>query len=253
MVSQFCTAGDLRRTGNFFTQGNRLADGFASCRFLDGPDPTTMTDPTTMKTNSFAFPFTLVVLFADLFAGLFLTAPSAFAVTASEAAAIATPADPMKVLGNDACVKCHASEIQVWKSTPHARTFDELHRRPEAKAIASKLGLSSIKNEGRCVACHYTQQFTPASDVHVIAGVSCESCHGAGKDWLDVHADYGGEGITRLSESESHRRSRIAKSVALGMRNPANVYSVAKLSALSHDRRRATGQRRWTQRRQLGL
>lgn len=161
-------------------------------------------------------------------------AQPAFAVTNAGAGAESIPADPRKVLGNDACVKCHASEIQVWKSTPHARTFDELHRRAEAKQIASKLGLSSIKHEGRCVACHYTQSATPAHGSEVIAGVSCESCHGAGKDWLDVHADYGGEGITRFSESPQHRKQRIAKSVALGMRNPANVYSVAQSCLRCH-------------------
>lgn len=165
---------------------------------------------------------------------LVATADAMFAAPPSSAAAKAVPADPMKVLGNDACVKCHASEIQVWKSTPHARTFSELHRRPEAKQIASKLGLSSIKNEGRCVACHYTQKVTPAHGLEVIAGVSCESCHGAGKDWLDVHSDYGGEGITRLSESPAHRQQRIAKAVSLGMRNPANVFSVAQSCLRCH-------------------
>ena len=79
--------------------------------------------------------------------------------------------DPHHVMGNDACVKCHAAEIEVWKKTPHARTFDELHRRPEAKQIAKKLGLKSIKHEGRCTSCHYTRQAKmPGGDLHTIAG-----------------------------------------------------------------------------------
>src|SRR6056297_429022 len=147
---------------------------------------------------------------------------------------IAAPADPALVLGNEACVKCHAAEIQVWKQTPHSRTFDQLHRRAEAKQIAHKLGLRSIKSEGRCVACHYTQQAAVGSPRHVISGVSCESCHAAGKPWVDIHHDYGGEGITRLTETVEHRRQRIAKAVAAGMRNPANVYSVAQSCLRCH-------------------
>lgn len=146
----------------------------------------------------------------------------------------AAAADPQRVVGNEACVKCHAPEIQAWKQTPHARTFDELHRRPEAKQIASKLGLTSIKSEGRCVSCHYTQQAGASGDFHAIAGVSCESCHGAAKDWLEPHHDYGAEEITRLTESPQHRRERITRSVDLGMRNPANVYLVAQSCLRCH-------------------
>ncbi len=152
----------------------------------------------------------------------------------SAAATAAHAADPLLVVGNDACVKCHASEIQVWMRTPHAVTFDELHRRPEAKQIAAKLGYRSIKHEGRCVACHYTQHINSDGNLQVIAGVSCESCHGAAKSWLESHHDYGGERITRFNESSKHRLQRIATSVAAGMRNPSNVYSMAQSCLRCH-------------------
>lgn len=147
----------------------------------------------------------------------------------------AAPCDPNEVLGNQSCVKCHESEIKVWRKTPHAKTFDELHRRDEAKQIASKLGLRSIKHEGRCTSCHYTQQTDVASgNAHAISGVSCESCHGASKNWIDLHHDYGGEGVTRQTESVAHRRKRIQDSIAAGMRNPANVYLVAQSCLRCH-------------------
>ena len=147
----------------------------------------------------------------------------------------AKPANPAKVVGNDTCVKCHAAEMKVWQATPHAKTFDHLHRRPEAKQIASKLGLSSIKHDGRCVNCHYTQQTEVGSaSPHVVAGISCESCHGAAKDWLDIHHDYGGQHVTRTTESPSHREMRLQKSVAAGMRNPLNVYLVAQSCLRCH-------------------
>lgn len=171
---------------------------------------------------------------------LFATAeaprPTADSAAASSNLAIAAEAvDPHWVMGNEACLKCHAAETEVWKQTPHARTFDELHRRPEAKQIADKLGHRSIKHSGRCVGCHYTQQVNPASgQPGLIAGVSCESCHGAARGWIDIHHDYGGEQVTRLTESPAHRRQRIEQAVAAGMRNPHNVYAIAQSCLRCH-------------------
>lgn len=152
------------------------------------------------------------------------------AVGISAAGSAAAPADPHRVLGNQTCVKCHAAEVAVWKQTPHAKTFDELHRRPEARKIAANLGVQSIKYDGRCVACHYTQQADAANghELTAISGVSCESCHGPARDWLEVHHDYGGVNVTRQSESPVHRQQRLQRSVALGMRNPANLYLMAQ-------------------------
>ncbi len=171
------------------------------------------------------------------FAGLAVVSPVAAAAPSQSppGGMRAEACDPDLVTGNQTCVKCHAPEIKVWQATPHARTFDELHRRDEAKKIAAKLGLKSIKHEGRCVACHYTTQRDAASgDVHAIAGISCESCHGAAKHWLELHHDYGGEGITRLTETKAHRSKRIAQSIAAGMRNPTNAYLVAQSCLRCH-------------------
>ena len=176
-------------------------------------------------------------VFAGIAGLVLLLGSAAFAVTASQSTTgpgLAAPANPDSVLGTQACVKCHANEIKVWEKTPHFRTFDELHRRPEAKQIAKKLGLKSIKHDGRCVNCHYTQQQDASGAHHAIAGVSCESCHGAAKGWVDIHHDYGGEGITRLTETPEHKKQRIAAAVAAGMRNPANVFSVAQSCLRCH-------------------
>ncbi len=138
----------------------------------------------------------------------------------------AQPADPSKVVSVDACVKCHAAEIGVWKKTPHSLAFEELHRLPEAKQIAEKMGIQSIKYDNRCVACHYTQKMDQGQPL-AISGVSCESCHGAAKDWVDTHHQYG-DGATRLTESEAHREQRVSTAIAAGMRNPENVYLIAQ-------------------------
>jgi len=157
----------------------------------------------------------------------------------------AVPVDPHLTMGAETCVKCHAGEVRVWQATPHYRTFEEMHRRPEARKIAAKLGLRSIKHEGRCVKCHYTTQVTATDNgqsghgfgndaVSAIAGVSCESCHGSARHWLDVHHDYGGEFVTRETETAEHRRQRLAESIRLGMRNPVNVYLVAQSCLRCH-------------------
>jgi len=135
--------------------------------------------------------------------------------------------DANKVMGAESCEKCHAGELQTWKQTPHYETFLTLHRKKEAQEIASKLGIASFKNDSNCIQCHYTMQHQGAS-LEAVSGVSCESCHGPAKDWINVHNNYGGSGITRTSESSEHRRQRLTESIAAGMRNPINVYLVAQ-------------------------
>lgn len=135
--------------------------------------------------------------------------------------------DPHKVLGAQSCDKCHAAEIQTWKRTPHSETFLTLHRKPEAQKIADKLGISNFKSDSNCIQCHYTMGHVE-NRLDAIAGVSCESCHGAAKDWIAVHNDFGGPKATRTQESPEHRNQRLATSIDLGMRNPINVYLVAQ-------------------------
>ena len=106
---------------------------------------------------------------------------SAWAVTQAKAAA-----DPSKVMGPEACGNCHKQEFSAWQQTHHFKTFEDLHRRPSAKVIADKMGVQRIKSEGACVQCHYTSQGAGA-DVKPIAGVSCELCHSAAKDWIKLH------------------------------------------------------------------
>jgi len=99
--------------------------------------------------------------------------------------------DPTKVIGPMRCAACHENEVRVWLQTPHAKTLEELHRRPEANAIAAKMGIRSIKRGDVCLDCHYTSQSVGDKN-QIIAGVSCESCHGAALDWVTLHNDYGG-------------------------------------------------------------
>jgi hypothetical protein len=149
------------------------------------------------------------------------------ATAADEPAIGPAPPDPAKVIGAEACAKCHQAEVQQWMRTPHFATFDALHRKPEAKQIADRLGLKSIKRNDTCVRCHYTEQ-TEDGKARVVAGVSCESCHGAAADWVAIHNDYGGPNVSKAAESPEHRQQRLDASIAHGMNNPHNVYLIAK-------------------------
>ena len=75
--------------------------------------------------------------------------------------------------------------------------------------------------------CHYTVK-EHAGAFEAVAGVSCESCHGAAQGWVSLHNDYGGTGVTKNGESTEHRIQRLRASIHGGMRNPVNVYLVAQ-------------------------
>jgi hypothetical protein len=147
--------------------------------------------------------------------------------SAAESASGPPVRDPAKIIGVDQCAKCHQPEIQQWMHTPHYATFETLHRLPRAKEIADKLGLQSIKRNDVCTQCHYTKQVEDGRE-RVAAGVSCESCHGGARDWMALHNDYGGPGVTKAVESAEHRAKRVADSVAKGMNNPHNIYLIAR-------------------------
>lgn len=135
--------------------------------------------------------------------------------------------DPAKIVGHEQCARCHGQEISQWQTTPHFKTFDTLHRKPEAKAIADRLGLNSVKRNDTCIKCHYTA-VEKRGRLRPVSGVSCEACHGAAKDWINIHADYGGAGITKATESPEHRQARRDQAIAAGMNNPSNVYLIAR-------------------------
>ncbi|WP_372367460.1 cytochrome c family protein [Candidatus Uabimicrobium sp. HlEnr_7] len=125
--------------------------------------------------------------------------------------------DHTKVLTVNKCADCHKREVQVWKKTPHSLTFKDLHKRKRAKQIQKNLGMSgSIKRNDLCYNCHYTRDEVRGKP-KVISGVSCESCHGASQDWVEIHND-----------KTIPRAQRIPKAMAKGMNNTDDVYLIAQ-------------------------
>jgi len=134
--------------------------------------------------------------------------------------------DPTKIAKAESCGECHVSEYEVWKRTPHATGFKDLHRLKSAEAITKRMGFRLMKRDSACLLCHYTPT-VQGEQLRAVSGVSCESCHGAGQDWIDIHNDYGGKGFDHNNETPEHRDARIAESIAAGMRRPTSLYDVA--------------------------
>lgn len=133
--------------------------------------------------------------------------------------------DPANVMGPNACAECHKNEAEVWKGTHHFKTFRALPRNKAARAIAKKMGARRIKAASECLDCHFTTQKTGAK-IKAIAGISCESCHSAGKSWIKVHSGFSGK--KKNTETAAEAKSRWQKSEAGGMIRPAAMYTLAK-------------------------
>lgn len=137
----------------------------------------------------------------------------------------AVAADPTKTVGPNACAECHKQEVEAWKGTHHFKTFREMPRRPEAKAIADRMGLRRIKSESLCLTCHFTLQ-QKAARTEPIVGISCESCHGAAQDWIKVHSGFSGKTAQTETKAEEAARWKLAESK--GMIRPRLLYQLAK-------------------------
>ena len=134
--------------------------------------------------------------------------------------------EPSEVEGPNACGECHKETVKAWKESHHSKTFKDMPRSDAAREIADKMGISRIKSESDCLTCHFTVAKEEEVDTP-IAGISCESCHGAGKDWIDVHSDFGGKDIKAENEDPAHKVKRYADSEAAGMIRPSNLYDLA--------------------------
>ena len=137
-------------------------------------------------------------------------------------------ADPHYV-GPKACQECHKAEFDVWDKSRHALSFRDLHRHEKVKDILAAVGGDkNIRKNALCTQCHYTlEQADPAATPTAKTSVSCEKCHGAASEWVKIHNDYGGPGVTRETEPAAHKAARIEKSVAAGMLRPGSLYDLA--------------------------
>jgi tetratricopeptide (TPR) repeat protein len=113
------------------------------------------------------------------------------------------PADAA-YLGVKGCKKCHFQQWKSWKDTKMARSLELLEPgiRGEAKTLRGLEPQRDYTAEPACLRCHTTgyghpggYPTTPPGDpagvrlAGELAGVGCESCHGPGSRFVDVHKD----------------------------------------------------------------
>lgn len=113
------------------------------------------------------------------------------------------------MLGPDSCKKCHTAEYEVWEGTPHHDSFKRIHKEKVAKTIVKSIGEKRMKRSDTCGLCHYT-----FIDGKAEAGPSCESCHGAAQEWIEVHND-------------KKNPNALADAAAKGMLRPSALFDVA--------------------------
>ena len=99
--------------------------------------------------------------------------------------------DPAAFVGVKTCGMCHrkdesGNQLALWQNGPHAKAYSMLAS-PEAKAAGAKVGVDDPQKSGKCLKCHataYNGTETPQIEkIAVEDGITCESCHGAGKEY----------------------------------------------------------------------
>jgi hypothetical protein len=160
---------------------------------------------------------------------LFLIAAAAFfspaSVKPARAQAPSNISGLANITGPNACAECHKEEAEIWQKTHHFTTFTSMPRSREARAIANKMKIKRIKAKSLCLSCHFTTQIVRKKK-KPISGISCESCHSAGKKWEKLHSEFSGK--TEKTESKAQAAVRWKKSEKLGMIRPATTYKLAK-------------------------
>jgi Cytochrome c554 and c-prime len=99
-------------------------------------------------------------------------------------------------VGAGVCKMCHQTakngeQFQKWQASKHAQAFKTLST-PEAAKIAEAKGIKGKPYEAKeCLECHETAYDAPASALgakfNKEDGVQCETCHGAGKDYMKMN------------------------------------------------------------------
>jgi len=200
-----------------------------------------------VRSRAHISPAVIILLIFGLVSYLLATFEGATSA-AENATQLAAPpgsprSDPHRVMGvsKGDCKKCHPSEVAAWMKTVHYQTAErrlfKFEGNTKKYADALGIGQAELLTDSLCADCHGTKAVSQ-SGVTVIAGVSCESCHGAagGEDgWLNPHQSYHETmPIPRTQETEEHRRKRIEYCERAGKIHSHNVIGLAQKCSGCH-------------------
>lgn len=141
---------------------------------------------------------------------------------------VETDLNQQKVVGSDACgTDCHKESIAIWLKSRHFSSFQDFTKWKKTLEITKKLGIKRIRSSDVCVKCHFTMVVTNGTP-RPVSGPSCESCHGQGKDWIDIHGDYGGKNVKKEEETPEHKKQRQSRSLELGLTSSKQLFKWAR-------------------------
>jgi hypothetical protein len=102
--------------------------------------------------------------------------------------------NPELLVPSKQCQLCHkaanvGNQVAALDKGPHARAVETL-KGDKAKAVAAKLGIDDPVSSPKCLKCHSTaygfSEARVSDKVAVEEGVTCQSCHGPGKDYASL-------------------------------------------------------------------
>lgn len=104
------------------------------------------------------------------------------------------PVQDSAYVGHESCAMCHKAQYQDWRRSSHARAF-ELLKPGQRRAPKKKADLDPSRDytsDQECLRCHTTGYrmpggFTSARETPDRAGIGCESCHGPGEKYREIH------------------------------------------------------------------
>ena len=151
---------------------------------------------------------------------------TAGASTATTIAAAVMGADDAEYVGSKKCKMCHSKEFKSWAETTHATSFDILKpgERSEAKAKHELDAAKDYTTDESCLACHVVGfgkkggynlvnwDKTAEKLIKKAGHVGCESCHGAGGNYIKLHKEIKKEKRTyKWSEMEEAGVTKITE------------------------------------------
>lgn len=123
---------------------------------------------------------------------LALTVLSSISGAADEIQEISAVANGQhEFVGHKRCKTCHkkaaiGNQYEIWLESKHAKAYETLATE-KAKEWGAEVGVDDPQTNEKCIKCHSTAHGIPdelvSKSFDRTAGVQCEACHGAGKDY----------------------------------------------------------------------